>query len=143
MRFRSVITSNRDLKKNGYKLMRKLHKIEKRKGADKAYKAIYEDTYMFVLYSKALTDLIVTEYGINDELIIKFKNKCDWFVNYLTKTAETKSKINKSYLVSYLKAYTKFFNKIIERGYPFVSKQEIIEKWNIGCLMAYIATWGI
>lgn len=37
---------------------------------------------------------------------------------------------------------TKVFNKIVDKKYPFIFNQEVREKWDIDCLMAYIATWG-
>ena len=45
MKMKSVIKTNKDLKKNGYRIIRKLHKMEKTKGAKKAYKVVFEDTY--------------------------------------------------------------------------------------------------
>ena len=142
MKFKSVVKTNKDLKKNGYKMIRKLHKMEKKKGAEKAYGASFEDTYMFVLYCKGLTELIEMEYGETDEFVFSFKKKCIKFMEYLTFISASKTRINKSYLASFLKNYTKFFNKIIDKKYPFLVNQKILEKWNIGCVMAYIATWG-
>ena len=37
MKFDLIITSNHSLKKNGYRIIRKLHKLEKKKGAERAY----------------------------------------------------------------------------------------------------------
>lgn len=142
MKLKSVIRTSKDLKKNGYKMIKKLHKMEKKKGAEKAYKAVYEDTYTFVLYCKELTEVIAMEYGDTDKVVCAFKGKCENFIKYLESIAKTKSRINKSYLAGFLRAYTKFFNRIIEKQYPFSYRQDIIEKWNIGCLMAYVATWG-
>ena len=142
MKFKSVVKTNKDLKKNGYKMIRKLHKMEKKKGAEKAYRASFEDTYMFVLYCKGLTELIEMEYCETDEFVFSFKKKCIKFMEYLTFISASKTKINKSYLASFLKNYTKFFNKIIDKKYPFLVNQKVLEKWNIGCVMAYIATWG-
>lgn len=142
MKFKSVVKTNKDLKKNGYKMIRKLHKMEKKKGAEKAYGASFENTYMFVLYCKGLTELIELEYGETDEFAFSFKKKCIKFMEYLTFISASKTKISKSYLASFLKSYTKFFNKIIDKEYPFLVNQKVLEKWNIGCVMAYIATWG-
>lgn len=47
MKFDSLLKSSHDLKKNGYKMVRKLHKLEGKNGADKAYSAVYQDTYFF------------------------------------------------------------------------------------------------
>lgn len=142
MKLKSVLKTNKDLKKNGYKMIRKLHKMEKKKGAEKAYGTSFENTYMFVLYCKGLTELIEMEYGETDEFIFLFKKKCIKFMEYLSYISASKSKINKTYLASFLKSYTKFFNKIVNKKYPFLVNQKVLEKWNIGCLMAYIATWG-
>lgn len=142
MKMKSVIKTNKDLKKNGYRIIRKLHKMEKTKGAKKAYKVVFEDTYMFILYCKGLTDIIELEFGETDEFVSSFNRKCEKFVKYLEQISVSKNKINKTYLAGFLKSYTKFFNKIIKKGYPFFINQEILEKWNINCLMAYIATWG-
>ena len=142
MKIKSVVKTNKDLKKNGYKMIRKLHKMEKKKGAEKAYGASFENTYMFVLYCKGLTELIEMKYGETDEFVFSFKKKCIKFMEYLTFISASKTKINKSYMASFLKSYTRFFNKIIDKKYPFLVDQKVLEKWNIGCVMAYIATWG-
>ena len=143
MKIKSVVKTNKDLKKNGYKMIRKLHKMEKKKGAEKAYGVSFENTYMFVLYCKGLIELIEMEYGETDEFVFLFKKKCIKFMEYLTFISASKSKINKSYLASFLKSYTKFFNKIIAKKYPLHVNQKALEKWNIGCVMAYIAAWGV
>ena len=123
MKMKSVIKTNKDLKKNGYRIIRKLHKMEKTKGAKKAYKVVFEDTYMFILYCKGLTDIIELEYGETDEFVSSFNRKCEKFVKYLEQISVSKNKINKTYLAGFLKSYTKFFNKIIKKGYPFFINQ--------------------
>lgn len=142
MKLKSVLKSNKDLKKNGYKILCKLHKMEKKKGADRAYSVGLEDTYGFIIYCRTLTDIIKTEYDGTDECILKFEKKCNNFLAYLDSIAQTQSKIKKSRLASFLKSYTKFFNRIMRKRYKFIFSQTIREKWNTKCLMAYIATWG-
>lgn len=141
MKFESVLKSNHDLKKNGYKVLRKLHKLEKKNGTERAYATILGDSYGFVLSCKALVDILKEEYGNSDELS-KFLCRCDSFISYLESISTEKSKIDKTILASFLRSYTRFFNRIIKEKYPFVYNQKIIELWNMKCLMAYIATWG-
>jgi hypothetical protein len=145
MKFNSIIKGNHCLKKNGYKIIKKLHKLERKKGAKRAYMAVVDDTYFFVLACRNLIELIEMEYKNyeDDKLIEEFKNKSDSFIKYLDYMAENRKLINKHVLASYLKAYTKFFNKIIKENYKFNFNQEMVEIWNQKCLMAYIATWGI
>lgn len=102
MKMKSVIKTNKDLKKNGYRIIRKLHKMEKTKGAKKAYKVVFEDTYMFILYCKGLTDIIELEYGETDEFVSSFNRKCEKFVKYLEQISVSKNKINKTYLAGFL-----------------------------------------
>lgn len=142
MKLKQVLRNSKDLKKNGYKMFRKLHKMEKRKGAEKAYAVYFENTYGFVLYCRALVDIINTEYKETEEFVIDFEKKCNKFLDYLDAIADRKGKIKKSKLAKFLKAYTKFFNKVINKEYAFSFDQAIREKWNIKCIMAYIATWG-
>ena len=139
MKFDSVLKSNHDLKKNGYKILRKLHKMEKQKGAEVAYKAAFNNTYFFVLSIKSLVNIINIEYPKANQ----FKEKCDAFLQYLDSVANKKSRINSSMLASFLHAYTIFFNSVIENGHPFIFDQILIQEWNTRCLMAYIATWGL
>lgn len=144
MKFDSIITSNHALKKNGYKMLRKLHKLEDKKGAREAYKAAYENTYFFVLACQDLARIIELEYG-NDDIkwIRNFKMKSDSFIAYLNAAASVQKKIDKGILAGYLRAYTKFFNRVIEEHIVFHMTPEILALWNEKCLMAYIATWGI
>lgn len=142
MKFDSMLKSNHDLKKNGYKVLRKLHKLEKKNGAELAYSKALEESYGFVLSCQALIEIIYEEYGHCDESS-KFLGKCESFLSYLETISKTKSRINSKVLSSFLHSYTVFFNYIIKEKYHFVFNQRIIELWNMKCLMAYIATWGI
>lgn len=127
MKFKSVVKTNKDLKKNGYKMIRKLHKMEKKKGAEKAYGASFENTYMFVLYCKGLTELIELEYGETDEFAFSFKKKCIKFMEYLTFISASKTKISKSYLASFLKSYTKFLIKLSIKNIHFLSIRKFLK----------------
>lgn len=142
MKLESILNSSKDLKKNGYRMLRKLHKMEKRKGVNRAYSVYFEDTYAFVIYCRTLADIIKSQYSETNEYILKFEKRCNHFLTYLDSVAQTRSKIKKSRLASFLKSYTKFFNKIIDKKYNFIFDKAIREKWNTKCLMAYIATWG-
>lgn len=138
MRFDSVLRSNHDLKKNGYKVVRKLHKMENKKGANLAYSANYLNTYFFVLSCRALTDVIKAEYP-NAQT---FCRKCDSFISYLDQRAKVKGLLEKSVISSFLHSYTIFFNQMINEKNKFIFNQTISDLWNTHCLMAYIATWG-
>lgn len=138
MELKSVLKSSHDLKKNGYHILRKLHKMETCKGADKVYAVVIDNTYCFVLYVRALMEIISIEYP--DELF--FHERCSIFLSYLNGIAEAKQRINRSILASFLHAYTVFFNQIISDHHVFIFNQKIRDLWNQYCLMAYIATWG-
>lgn len=139
MKFKSVLHNSRDLKKNGYKIIRKLHKMETRKGADNAYQAVIHDSYYFVAGCRALINIIKYQYP-EAEL---FEKRCDGFIQYLEMKAETKSRLQKKKVSSFLKYYTKFFNKTINEGHKFVFDDYTLRMWNEKCLMAYIATWNV
>lgn len=138
MKLDSVLKSNHDLKKNGYHIVSKLHKLERCKGVDKAYCSVIDDTYYFVLSIRALFDIIKAEYPEAD----KFIAQCNGFLSHLDEITQKKSKINKSVLASFLHAYTTFFNQVKDYHHRFKFDQKIRTLWNIDCLMAYIAVWG-
>ncbi len=144
MKFKSVITSNHALKKDGYKILRKLHKIEKGKNIDYAYAAVCEEGYFFVLSCKNLIELVKKQYDKFDEIkgLNKFLKKSAMFLNHLETISHNKTKINKHILASYLKSYTEFFNEVIDAGIKFEVTQEMLADWNLKCIMAYIAVWG-
>ena len=138
MKLKSVLRSNHDLKKNGYHVLWKLHKIETHKGANKAYASVFDDTFFFVLAVRALVEIINKEYP--EELV--FLSRCDRFLSYLDRTTAKRQRIDKSILASFLHAYTCFFNRIISTRHTFRFDNDIVELWNTKCLMAHIATWG-
>lgn len=144
MKFKSVITSNHDLKNNGYKILRKLHKIEKTKSVNRAYNAVCEEGYFFLLSCKNLIELIKMQYtgteGINGLEV--FLRKSESFLNHLETIAHSRKKINKHILAAYLKSYTKFFNEVIDNGVQFRVTQEMLVDWNMRCIMAYLSVWG-
>lgn len=139
MKLKSVLRSNHDLKKNGYQILRKLHKMETKKGANKAYLATIDDAFFFVLSVRALVDIVCKEYPEE----VAFLDRCDRFLSYLNDVAEKRQRINSTTLASFLHSYTVFFNSIISSHHIFSFNDDIIELWNTKCLMAYIATWGI
>lgn len=138
MKFDSILKNSHDLKKNGYRIFRKLHKMEKCQGAERAYAAAIDDTYFFLVGCRTLIDIIRIEYSDMD----KFLEKCDAFLMYLEAAALKKGKVDKTKLAGFLRSYTKFFNEIIDKKAKFTFTPEIVELWNTKCLMAYIATWG-
>ena len=138
MKFDSTLRSNHTLKKNGYQILRKLHKLESRKGTKRAYAAICKDTYFFVLSCRALVDIIVIEYPEEQS----FQHKCDSFLDYLESIASKRGRIDKSRLASFLRGYTNFFNRIIVEKHKFICDDNIVNLWSSKCLMAYIASWG-
>lgn len=144
MKFKSVITSNHDLKKNGYRILRKLHKIEKTKNIDRAYAAVCEEGFFFVLSCKNLVELVKKQYkeiqGSNG--CDAFLQKSESFLRHLETISASKTRINKHILASYLKSYTAFFNRVIDAGVKFEVTQEMLTDWNLKCIMAYIAAWG-
>ena len=138
MRLKSVLKSNHDLRKNGYIIINKLHKLEKRKGALKAYRSEVDDTYFFIICIRALIDVIQIEYPKEQE----FHKKSKLFLSYLEDVAKRKGRVNKKRIGSFLKTYTTFFKNIERKKPEFLFTNEVLRKWNIECIMAYIATWG-
>lgn len=144
MKMKSIIKSNHDLKKNGYQIIFKLHKMEKRKSLSKVYSRSCEEGYYFALACKDLADLIRTQYSseICGKVFDTFNQKSLSFINHLEEISCNKCRINKAILSSYLHSYTAFFNSIIEMGVPFSLSQEALIQWNARCVMAYISAWG-
>ena len=114
--------------------------MERRKGADNAYSVCFENTYGFILYCQELVAIIKMEYAGADKYILTFERKCELFLEYLDSIAKNKNRLNESHLAVFLRAYTVFFNNIMEKDYKFTFNHIIMEKWNNKCLMAYIAT---
>lgn len=143
MKFKSIITSHHDLKKNGYKILRKLHKLEIRSNLDKAYSRVSPDGFFVVLACKNLAELLSIQYGSYSQGYIHiFLEKTDRFVSYLDSTARKHARISPTHLSSYLSAYTEFFNRIADEQITFTVDNNILTKWNVGCVMAYTAVWG-
>lgn len=145
MNFKSILRCNHDLKKNGYKIIRKLHKLEMKKNTESAYLKKCKEGYFFVLSYKNLFSIIKNQYG-NDEKISRefnaFEKKSNLFLSHLESISRNKAQINKRILASYLTAYTNFFNLIICYKVPFFVTQEMLIEWNQKCLMAYYAAWS-
>ena len=137
MKFDSELKSHHDLQKNGYKVIRQLHKMECRDGANRAYSTRLGNTYYFIVGCEAFVDIIKNEYPDDTA----FGAKCSSFLSYLNSAAKNKSTLSRSIIASFLKAYTSFFNKILVEKRPFVFNQNLRDIWNRNCLMAYIATW--
>jgi len=127
------------MKKNGYKILRKLHKLESRHNLLK-----YRPKIRFAYYScKELIDLLYSVYGIhNDQYIQDFFKKSYHFCRYVKYICDTNSRINKSILSDYLTTYTKFFIYIKQSHIKFTVNHNFIESWHTKCLMSYIAIWG-
>ena len=144
MKFDSLINSHHDLKKNGYKILRKLHILEKRSNLSKVYAARCANGYFVVLSCKNLADILLDLYGHCEDVFIKrFLKKTNAFTNYLDTIAMKQTKIDANILSSYLTSYTHFFNYIInDCSLKFIPDKSFLSKWNMGCIMAYTAVWG-
>lgn len=141
MKLDSIIHSNNALKKNGYQIVRKLHKLERKKNLDCVYELTYEGIPFWFLSFKNLVDIIKTMYGASkEEYISIFIKKSESFQSYLEKVAVRRGKINGSRLSSYLKAYTQFFNRA-KQTEKFDKSLKVLEEWNLKCVMAYYAAW--
>lgn len=138
MKLKSVLRSNHDLKKNGYHILWKLHKMETRQGAKRAYTAAFDGTFFFVLSVRTLVEILAIEYPEED----LFLERCNRFLSYLENASLNKQRINGTILASFLRAYTCFFNRITSVRHAFRFNNDMIKLWNEKCLMAYIATWG-
>lgn len=144
MKFDSIINSNHDLKKNGYKILRKLHKLEKRSNLPKAYGPTCPKGYFIVLSCKDLADILSDLYGnYEDQFVQRFLKKTNSFIDYLDTIAAAQVKIDSKILSCYLTSYTQFFNYIIDKRHlRFLPNDSFLTKWNAGCIMAYTAVWG-
>lgn len=141
MKLKSIINSNNAMKKNGYQIVRKLHKLEKKKNLSYAYAAMYQDVPFWLLSFQNMNRIMKTEYGnATEDYIKEFLEKSDAFQQYLEGVAARKGKINKSVLAAYLRAYTKFFNRV-KKAKKFDDSIKILEDWNKKCVMAYYAVW--
>lgn len=144
MKFKPFLQCHHDLKKNGYKIIKKLHKLESRKNLDSIYLMKCKEGYFFVLSCKNLFNIICMQYNSNDSIVSQFKkfdSKSNMFLHHLETIAQNQMRINKHILASYLSAYTKFFNFIIAQQIPFHMSQDDIVYWNSKCIMAYYAAW--
>lgn len=144
MKFDSIIKSNHEMKKNGYKILRKLHKLEKRANLQKAYTATCKEGYFVVLSCKNLAEILFDLYGNRKEQYIQsFLEKTNSFIEYFDSVAASQVRINSKILARYLTNYTQFFNRIIDEGcVKFSPNSSFLSKWNVGCIMAYTAVWG-
>lgn len=141
MKIKSIIKSTHDLKKGGYIILRKLHKLEKKSNLNSAYQLSCEEGFFVVLASKNLFTLIMDEYKDKIDIAV-FEEKSDRFLAHLKDVAESNCRINRQLLSSYLSYYTDFFNSIIEKRIKFTASKELIDQWNQKCVMAHIAAWG-
>lgn len=144
MKFDSLIKNNHDLKKNGYKIFRKLHKLEKRANLPKAYGAKCQNGYYVVLSCKGFYDVLYDLYGnYEDEYIKCFLEKTSHFIDYLDAIAVASVTVDSKILSNYLTSFTQFFNRITEDQHiKFSPSKNFFVKWNAGCVMAYTAVWG-
>lgn len=145
MKFHPILNNNHDIKKNGYAIMRKLHKLEKKRCASVAYSRSCNEGIFVVLTCKHFAEFIKSTYDIQNgtpQYISVFIEKTDKFVQYLQCQASNGLCINKQMLAGYLKAYTKFFNRAIDKHIKCEITSETVALWNTKCLMAYTAVWG-
>lgn len=143
LRFKSLISNHHDLKKNGYKILKKLHKLEKRTNLGAIYSCSCPEGYFFILACKNLADILTQQYGCYEKPYIQsFLKRTEQFVTYLDIVARKQARINPGQLSSYLSSYTEFFNRINKDHIVFVVDKNMLDKWNIGCIMAYTAVWG-
>ncbi len=144
MKFKPVLRSVHDFKKDGYKFFDKLHKLEKKKNLDVYQKRGNQG--VFVLLSikelaellKMTTSNVSRQKSIQDFIIVT-----DKFLMYFSQIVMENSKINRNKLASYLKAYTSFFNTIIKEKVKFSFSPSTDVQWTARCTLTYTAAWGV
>ncbi|MEL7654290.1 MAG: hypothetical protein AAGU75_00090 [Bacillota bacterium] len=143
MKIRSVLKSTHDLKKNGYIIFRKLHKLENRDTFQKVYSRLCPEGIFVVLSVKHLCEIYADVFQGKDGVFVdRFLRRSVQLASHLEDIATSKRRINNGLLSSYLVAYTKFFNLLLEKKISLRFNDELLERWYKKCLMAYVAAWG-
>lgn len=143
MNFKSTITNMHDFKKNGYKIIKKLHKLEKRKNLKTAYSSTNGSTYFWVISVEGLINLLKSQYGTyNNQFVTEFLKCSNDFVTYINNVAKRKGKISKKRVASYLHSYTKFYNKA-KGTINLRSSINLLSTWYINCVMPYYSVWKV
>lgn len=131
--------NTRLFKKASYKILKKLHKLEKKKYFKRVHKI--GNNIAIILSLQALIKILKL-FCSNKHYS---KNKMLKLINSLSKLCVMSQKngyMDRKLLVSCLKQHTNIFNDLIINKIEFSISQEIFFLWNIKCLPLYINQFG-
>jgi len=139
------LKSTHDLKKNGYKVLRRLHRIENADAARSIYQKSCKQGAFVFLSVFHLANVVRDSMQLENKEYAehkKFAVRTQKLVDILLKASTEGCAISRQVVVSYLKAYTKFFNFVKENRQKIMYNQAIHDEWSNKVVLAYIATWG-
>lgn len=134
-----ALQSTRKLRKISYRMLRKLHKLEKRRSLSCAKKLGEEwAPLLFVQHLSEIIDLCYMQDAINIPSVLSLKES----LVGLTVFHKKRASIDRAVLVSCLKQHTAAFNDLFEQKIQVSISQVSLNLWRTRCLMAYVCQFG-
>jgi hypothetical protein len=139
MKLHLALRSTHDLKKASYSMLKKFHKIEYRGSLRECAKLGNEPylvlclEHMSSVIKNCYTDTFTGYSGLS---------QLDTLIQSLKSTALTRMRIDRRILVSCLVAHTEFFNFLEMNRHRIATNKDIVDEWNIKCVMAFLAQFG-
>jgi hypothetical protein len=149
MRIRSLtitIKNNRELKKNSYLILKKLHDLGMGKKIGRIYdEKSLKDEYLIVIcfknYEKFLTQCIHDDQYPQPPIISNYVERLHSLINTIQESAQKRKKIDKKKVSEFLKYHTKTFRYLAPTRSFFEFDEEIRENWHMFILLT-IGIWG-
>lgn len=143
MKFDVIITNNHQLKKNGYKVIRKLRDVNRPGKFTKAASASCNEGSYYYLACKALVELMKEVYLPSENPTVnRFFQDADSFLNYLNQASAMKEKLNTSRIAAFERDYTTFFHYLSKENIEYSDSPKARSLWGEKCLMAHLAVWS-
>jgi len=139
MKLNNALTSTHTLKKCTYRMLRKLHSLEYR-GSLRTCRQLSGEYYV-VLYLRHISQVIGSVYSNVSNADVAVEN-LENLIKAIETAAASRLRIDRTLLVACLKRHTKVFNWLEEHKIKIEVNDELIEFWNMKCVIAYICQFG-
>ena len=150
MKVRTHLSTARELRKMSYRILRKMHDLEKPRKRQYIYsrKTSNSGDYYVLLTLKHMFDLMesaLNQVEQHDEYlasaIFLYLNRLERLQNVVATNLNTNRPLEKRLVSKVLSAHTKVFRRMSEAGMMLMITESMGEQWG-KVVLAAVATWG-
>lgn len=139
MNLNKALVSTHSLKKSSYRMLKKMHSLERR-GVLRTCSQLGGEYYI-ILCLQHMSDVIKQSYS-NNAVIPEIVLDIGDLILVLKESFKSRMRVDRALLTSCLKKHTKVFNCLEKNGIKINKNDVLSETWNMKCIVSYVCQFG-